>query len=205
MAHDGGRATVARMRRLPVVLALLAITGVSAPAADAARVTKLRVTTAPSWEQWIERGTATQGAFGFVQTACSRTEPRISYTLAPTTEAPGEYLPTFTYSGISFPATLTGRPEGTYHQRHIVPIGTPVSHPIHFAFHGQSGRDPNAAYFNQLGRRFVVFWLDVDGPLDRLLNLRGVPYRGLLKPTGACAAAGLEPYNVIAIEQPPAA
>lgn len=190
------------MRRLLAALGVLATAGASTPAADAAKVTKLRVTTAPSWEQWIEREPATPGPFGLQRNACSRLEPHITYTLAPTTDAERgspSFAGALTYVGASIPLTFTGVPEGPFYQAHsFVPFGTPVSHPISFAFAPQSGRDPYGSYFSQVGRRLVIFSIDVGGPpTDQLVNLRAVRYRGVWKPAGACAAAGLPTYTVI--------
>lgn len=186
------------MRRFVLALAVLAIAGVCAPGAQAAKVTNLRITTAPLWEQWIEEGTVEQGAYGPVQRACSRTEPRISYTLVRTFEPPTDpAFPTLGYAGISFPLDLRGRAQGAT-QQHVKEFG-PVSDPIHFAFYGQSGRDEDATAFNQLGRRLIALWVDVRRSTDPLVNLRTVRYRGVLKPAGACAQAGLATYNVIAV------
>lgn len=193
------------MRRFVLALTVLAIAGVSAPAADAARVTSLRVTGAPSWEQWIERGTVTQGHLGlYSQTACSPREPRITYNLVRTSEPASSTGPVLVnYTGILWPLTL-GKQLGGGSQQHVLSFG-PVSHPLHVAFYGQSSRDPDFTSINGIGRWVLAVAVDVRQPTDLLVNWRSVNYRGVVKPAGACVAAGLDTYNVRAIEPPPAA
>ncbi|MGK2936736.1 MAG: hypothetical protein ACSLFR_02865 [Solirubrobacteraceae bacterium] len=192
------------MRRLVLALTVVALTAASAPGAHAARVTKLRVTAAPSWEQWIEQDTLREGHLGiWEQTGCSRTEPRISYTLTRTSE-PATYLGpvSVNYVGVMFPLTL-GKQLGGGAQQHEVPFG-PVSILMHDAFYGQAGRDPDNTPMNQVGRWVLAFNVDTRAPGDVFLNWRSVNYRGVKKPAGACAAAGLATYNVLAVAPPPA-
>ena len=187
------------MRRFALILTAVALTAASVPAAHAARVTSLRVTSAPSWEQWIEQGTVRQGHLGFwEQTACSRTEPRISYTLTRTTEPATSSGPvSVNYAGVMFPLTLGPRIGGAA-QQHELAFG-PVSVAMHDVFYGQAGRDPNSTPINQLGRWVLAFNVDTRAPGDVFLNWRSVNYRGVAKPAGACAAAGLDTYNVLAV------
>ncbi|UUY03848.1 hypothetical protein LRS13_24860 [Svornostia abyssi] len=186
------------MRRLLLTMTIVALTATLAPTAHAARATNLRVTTAPSWEQWIEQGTLREGHLGiWEQTACSRTEPRISYTLARTSEPPTATGPVQVgYAGVLFPLTLGPRVGGAA-QRHELPFG-PVSVSLPDAFYGQAGRDPNNTPVNQIGRWVLSFYVDTGAPGDIFRNWRTVNYRGVKKPAGACAAAGLDTYNVLA-------
>lgn len=185
------------MRRLLLTMTIVALAGALAPAAHAARATNLRVT-APSWEQWIEQGTLREGHLGiWEQTGCSRTEPRISYTLARTSEPPtatGQVQ--VGYAGFLFPLTLGPRVGGAA-QRHELPFG-PVSVLMHDAFYGQAGRDPDNTPVNQIGRWVLNVNVDTGAPGDIFRNWRTVNYRGVKKSAGACAAAGLDTYNVLA-------
>lgn len=187
------------MRHLVMILIAAVLTVASVPVAQAARVTNLRVTAAPSWEQWIEQGTVKQGHLGFwEQTACSRTEPRLTYTLARTTEPATSTTPVpVGYLGTMVPLTLGPRIGGAA-QQHLVEFG-PVSVPMHDVFYGQAGRDPNSTPINQLGRWILAVNVDARGATDLLRNWRTVKYRGVAKPAGACAAAGLDTYNVLAV------
>lgn len=186
------------MRRLSsLVLAILLIILIGAASAHAARVSQLRLTSS-SWEQWIEQGTLREGHLGiWEQTGCSRTEPRISYTLARTSEPPTATGPVQVgYAGVLFPLTLGPRVGGAA-QRHELAFG-PVSVLMHDAFYGQAGRDPDNTPINQIGRWVLSVNVDTGAPGDIFRNWRSVNYRGVKKPAGACAAAGLDTYNVLA-------
>lgn len=185
------------MRTLSALAAAIAVVAVTTPAAHAAKVTKLRITGAPSWQQWIERDTLGQDHLGvWFQRACSPQEPRISYTLARTSEPAGSTMPTrVIYTGFVVP--LSGGKAAGGGQAHEEALG-PVSEPLHDAFYGQAGRDPDSSQINHIGSALLSANVATDQPTDLLLNWRVVRYRGISKPAGACAEASLPTYNVLA-------
>lgn len=190
------------MRYLSAVVVAIAVIAATAPAAHAAKVTKLRISGASSWQQWIERDTFGQDHLGaWYQRACSPQEPRITYTLVRTTEPADSTMPTrVIYTGFLVPLSGGGKTGGAG-QAHDEAIG-PVSEPLHDAFYGQAGRDPDSSQINHIGSALLSINVATNQPTDLLLNWRVVRYRGISKPAGACAEAGLPTYNVVA--KPPA-